>query len=173
MAEDFEQLIFRLTEAERRIRNMVRYGRVAEVDPANARVKVIDEDGGDHKLTTTWLPWAEVGGNVRTWHPPAIGQQVVMFSPSGNLGHAIVFPAAFSDQYPQPSSAGDEQIITIGSTTLKLKGDEAVVETPHAIIKAGKVDLGGEGGKPVARIGDKTSDGAVIVEGSGTVSAVD
>lgn len=171
MAEDFEQLIFRLTEAERRIRNMVRYGRVAEIDPANARVKVIDEDGGDHRLTTTWLPWAEVGGNVRTWHPPAVGQQVVMFSPSGNLGQAIVFPAAFSDQYTQPSSQGDEQIITIGSTTLKLKGDEARLSSPKIVLE-GEVHLGGEGGELVHRKGDKDSAGDEAVDSAVKVYAV-
>lgn len=171
MADDFERLILRLTELERRQRNMVRYGRVAEVDASRARVKVIDEDGGDHKLTTTWLPWAEVGGHIRTWHPPAVGQQVVMFSPSGNIGQAIVFPAAFSDQYAQPSQAGDEQIITIGSTTLRLKGDEARLSAPKIVLD-GEVHLGGDGGALVHRKGDKDSAGDAAVQSANKVYAV-
>ena len=71
-------------------------------------------------------------------------------------------------------------VITVGDTRITKTGDQVTIKTPTALIeaeraeiKAGKVDLGGAGGKKIARIGDKTSDGATIVEGSGTVFAVD
>ena len=163
MSSEFEDLLRRIPEIERRLRNVVRYGRVAEVDPAKGLVRMIDEGGGEGQdYTSTWRPWAEVGGGIRTWRPPTVGQQVVMFSPSGNLADGIVFPAAFSDAAPQPSDKGDEIVETIGATTLKMRGDAVHLSSP-TIVLDGDVHLGGEGGKPVHRKDDVDSAGDVAV----------
>jgi hypothetical protein len=174
MAEDFERLIFRLAELERRIRNVVRYGRVAEVDAAKGRVKVIDEEagGGDGKsITTDWLPWAEIGGAFKTWTPPSVGQQVAVISPSGNLGQGLVLPNAFSDQFPPPSDQGDEHVMTVGETRITVKGNEIRFSSPKIVFE-GDTHLGGEGGEPVHRRGDKDSDGDSAVEHASKVWAV-
>jgi phage baseplate assembly protein gpV len=174
MAEDFERLIFRLAELERRVRNIVRYGRVAEVDAAKGRVKVIDEElgGGEGKsITTDWLPWAEIGGAFKTWTPPSVGQQVAVISPSGNLGQGLVLPNAFSEQFPPPSDKGDEHVMTVGETRITVKGDEVRFSSPKIVFE-GDTHLGGEGGEPVHRRGDKDSDGDAAVEHASKVWAV-
>jgi phage baseplate assembly protein gpV len=174
MAEDFERLIFRLAELERRVRNIVRYGRVTEVDAASARVKVTDEEagGGEGKsITTDWLPWTEIGGAFRTWTPPSIGQQVAVISPSGNLGQGLVLPNAFSDHFPPPSDKGDEHVMAVGETRITIKDSEIRFASPKIVFE-GDTHLGGEGGEPVHRRGDKDSDGDAAVEHASKVWAV-
>ena len=54
------------------------------------------------------------------------------------------------------------------------KGEAVVNSEADVIVNTkGQVHLGGKGGPRVARIGDKTSDGATIVEGSSKVTAID
>jgi len=171
MADDFERLIFRITELERRVRNQLRTGRVAEVDYQNARVKVIDEDGDQHKLTTAWLPWAEVGGQIKSWNPPVKDQQVIVVSPSGEVGQGVVLPAAFSDHHPQPSTSGSEQLVTFGETTVRLTEGEARIISPKIVLE-GDVHLGGDSGKLVHRKGDLDSDGDAAVGSASKVYAV-
>lgn len=172
MNRDFEDLLRRIPEIERRLRNMVRYGRVEEVDPAKGLVKIIDDGDGDgQSLTTDWIPWAETGGGIKTWRPPTKGQRVVMFSPSGNLHDAISFNAAFSNENAQPSNKGDEIVETIGSTTLKMRGNKVEITSPDIVLN-GNIHLGGEGGQLVHRKGDLDSDGDVAVGSATKVYAV-
>jgi len=132
MSADFEDMLRRIPEIERRIRNMVRYGKVAEVDPAKGLVKITDDGGGKgQSLTTDWIPWAETGGGIKTWRPPTVGQRVVMFSPSGQLHDAISMNAAFSNEHAQPSDKGDEIKETIGASSITTRGDSHVVKSPR------------------------------------------
>ncbi len=132
MSAEFEDLLRRLPEFERRLRNMVRYGKVAEVDAAKGLVKITDDGGGEgQSLTTDWIPWAETGGGIKTWRPPTVGQRVVMFSPSGNLHDAISFNAAFSNENAQPSDKGDEIKETIGASSTTVRGDSHVIKSPR------------------------------------------
>ncbi len=172
MSAEFEDLLRRLPEFERRLRNMVRYGKVAEVDAAKGLVKITDDGGGEgQSLTTDWIPWAETGGGIKTWRPPTVGQRVVMFSPSGNLHDAISFNAAFSNENAQPSDKGDEIKETIGASSFTMRGDKIVFESPHIVLK-GNVDLGDEGGPLIHRKGDVDSDGDAAVGSATKVRAV-
>lgn len=132
MSMEFEDLLRRIPEIERRLRNMVRYGKVEEVDAAKGLVKITDDGGGEgQSLTTDWIPWAETGGGIKTWRPPTKGQRVVMFSPSGSLHDAISFNAAFSNENAQPSDKGDEIKETIGSSSVTVRGDSHVIKSPR------------------------------------------
>lgn len=132
MSAEFEDLLRRIPEIERRLRNMVRYGKVEEIDAAKGLVKITDDGGGDgQSLTTDWIPWAEQGGGIKTWRPPTKGQRMVMFSPSGNLHDAIALNAAFSNENAQPSDKGDEIKETIGSSSVTVRGDSHVIKSPR------------------------------------------
>ena len=75
-----------MTEAERRLSNLVMLGQVAELDAARARVRV---QAGP--ILTAWLPFATVrAGADRTWHAPEAGEQVVLVAPGGDLNQAVV-----------------------------------------------------------------------------------
>lgn len=132
MNRDFEDLLRRIPEIERRMRNTIRYGRVEDVDPAKGLVKITDDGGGDgQSLTTDWIPWAETGGGIKTWRPPTKGQRMMMISPSGNLHDAIALSAAFSNENAQPSDKGDEIKETIGDTSITTRGDNHTIKSPR------------------------------------------
>ncbi|MCB1520672.1 MAG: phage baseplate assembly protein V [Hyphomicrobiaceae bacterium] len=132
MSAEFEDLLRRIPEIERRLRNMVRYAKVEEIDAAKGLVKLIDEGEGDNQtIKTDWIPWAEVGGGIKTWRPPTKGQRMMMFSPSGQLHDAIAVSAAFSNENTQPSNKGDEIKETIGSSSVTVRGDSHVIKSPR------------------------------------------
>ncbi|AMP37449.1 phage baseplate assembly protein V [Ralstonia solanacearum] len=81
----------------RLLENLLRIGTIAEVrhsTPPAVRVQT----GG---ITTTWRPWAERrAGTTRTWNPPTVGEQVLLFCPSGDLSNAVILcgiPTAAND----------------------------------------------------------------------------
>ena len=95
-----------LVELARRLDNLIRPGTVHSVDHAAARCRV--QSGA---LVTDWLPWLSPrAGSTREWSPPTIGEQVMLLSPSGDIGAAWVLPAAYSDDHPAPSTSAPEHV---------------------------------------------------------------
>lgn len=94
-------------EIARLIENLLRLGTVAETQhgkPPRVRVRT----GG---ITTDWLPWAERrAGRTRTWSPPTKGEQVLLFSPSGDLRNAVVLTGIPTDANDVPSHSQDETV---------------------------------------------------------------
>ena len=92
-----------MTEAERRLSNLVMLGQVAELDAKKARVRV---QAGP--ILTAWLPFATVrAGLDRTWHAPEPGEQVVLVAPGGDLNQAVVVGSLYRDAYPPPADSAD------------------------------------------------------------------
>jgi phage baseplate assembly protein V len=86
----------------RLIENLIRLGTVAEVDHGSlpdkrpARVRV---QSGD--LLTGWLPWTALrAGTTRDWDPLTVGEQVLVFSPSGQTAQGIAIGGLFSALIP-------------------------------------------------------------------------
>lgn len=93
-----------LTELSRRIENMIRLGTIAEVDHAGVLVRV--KSG---RLLTDWLPWFERrAGATTTWEPPTIGEQCMIFSPSGEPAGGIVLVGINSAGIQPPSHSADD-----------------------------------------------------------------
>lgn len=87
-------------ELSRRIENLIRFGTIAEIDHGARRVRV--QSG---KLLTEWLKWqTDRAGSTRSWNPPTLGEQVMILSPSGELGNGIVLPSIYSDTFDSVSS---------------------------------------------------------------------
>ena len=90
-----------LAELERRLANVIRIGKIIEADYAAARVRVASLG-----LETDWLPFvAQRAGKDRTWQPPEVGEQVVVFSPSGDPAMGIVLPGLYQDAHPPAGDA--------------------------------------------------------------------
>lgn len=132
-------------ELERMLANVVRVGRVKEVDHANALVKL--EIGG---LTTDWLSWG-VGraGTTRTWSAPTVGEQRLLLSPYGDMTQAIVGQAIYQDDHAAPATSGDQEHVVFpdGSTvdynsatntlTVTVSGSgNVVINCKHATVNA-------------------------------------
>ncbi len=162
-----EEQGFTLNDLGRRLANIIRIGTIFEIDfqTAKARVKI-------GELETDFLPWANANsGSNNSWNPPEIDEQVIILSPSGDLSQAVILPSLYknnasdSDQNIKSITYQDGSKISFdiasGTLDLDLKGDVKIKVVGNAEIEAtkvtlkGDVDLGGSGGQPIARIGDK------------------
>lgn len=96
--------LYRLTELERRVSNILRAGKVASVDFAASRCRVTIGN-----LLTDPLPFlSDRAGDDRTWNPPSVGEQVLVLSPSGELGAGFVLAGIYSTAHP--ANASDEHL---------------------------------------------------------------
>jgi len=135
---------YRIIDLERRLSNLVRLGNVAQVDYQNARVRVTIGEN-----TTAWLPWmSQRAGNDRVWHPPEIGEQVVVISPSGELAAGVVLPGGIYKQ-DRPANGDKETIFrtTYADGTVSEYDRESHVQSLKIPTK----------GKVVVRVGDTAS----------------
>lgn len=113
--KSLDQIMARLGELERRLANLARPGTVSAVDLVAARVRVRTGD-----LVSAWLPWltwSTVGD--RSWHAPAVGEQALLISPSGDPAQGLVLPAIYATAAPPPASSAD-------ITRLEFKGGVSV-----------------------------------------------
>lgn len=95
------ELAYRVAELERCLANLLRLGRVEGVDLAAARVQV--RSGA---LVTAWLPWVtRRAGADADWWAPAIGEQVLLLAPGGDLAQGVVLPALYQSAHPAPAAA--------------------------------------------------------------------
>lgn len=133
------------TEASRQMANLFRIGRVTALDVKAKRAKVAVAG-----LETDWIPWmAQRAGRTRSWSPPRVGEQVVLGSPFGDLGQAIILGSLFQDDMPPSAESADQEAVLFpdGSTvdynsathTLTVnvvQGGSVVVNCQSATVKA-------------------------------------
>lgn len=103
-----------LAEMHRMLMNMIRIGSIKAVDVGNRRVKVTTAG-----LTTDWIPWGTArAGKTRNWSAPNIGEQVVLFSPFGDMTQAVAGPSIYQDDFDAPADSADRDTILFpdGST---------------------------------------------------------
>ncbi len=158
-----------LNDIDRRLANIVRVGTIAELDEAQALVKI---DLGDQ--VTDWLPWAtgRSGGN-RSWDAHEVGEQVMLFAPSGELAAAVVMGSIPQTAHPAPASSKDHTryqwsdgayidydraghlyrldvpagggiTLHIGQTTLILQDGKATLTTPELLVQSPKSTFSGQ-----------------------------
>lgn len=108
-----------LSDLLRLLQNLIRLGTIAEVKGAKARVRL------GPTLTTEWLKLAtRRAGSTRTWSAPTLGEQVIVFSPGGDLTRGIIVPALYSQAFDAPETSD-----SIHTTHYP---DGAVVQYNHA-----------------------------------------
>jgi len=135
---------FELAELERRMANMIRVGEVVSVNAGAARCRIMIDE-----LTTAELPWlAARAGNARSWWAPSVGEQVVVFSPFGDLAQGFVIPALYQNAHAAPDN-------NLDATSIHFK-DGAVIEYEQAAHRL-RIDLP-----------DATSD--VVITSAGTLN---
>ena len=127
----------RVSELERRLANVVRYGTITQVDPGNARARVTF--GGE--TASAWLPFSTSrAGGARVWSPPVQGEQVVVFSPMGDTGTGIIMGSVPNDAFPPPSSDGATYRIDMpGGVSISVAGGSISITAPGNIIVNGDV----------------------------------
>lgn len=159
----------------------LRVGPVEEVD-AKKGFRIKWGDGPSGPFLSPWYPHPESGGATSTWAPLSKGQVVGIINPDGDPRQGVLLRGGFSDQNPPPSESLEENVFRFGGVKITITESGAIVidAAGPVTVNAPVVNLGGEDGKPVARIGDRVSVGSgssaglwPIVEGSSVVNAVD
>ncbi|MGX9892223.1 phage baseplate assembly protein V [Wolbachia endosymbiont (group B) of Eucosma cana] len=91
---------FAISDLNRKLANIIHIGLVKEIDYEKAKVRVkIGE------FLTGWLPWiTSKAGKDRDWSPPDINEQVMVFSPLGELLLGVVLPGIYQEKYPAPEN---------------------------------------------------------------------
>lgn len=147
---------------QRLIGDLAREGVVVSVDHAagTARVQFADE------LTTGDIPWlASRAGSIRTWSPPAIGEQVMVLAPEADTARGVIIGSLSSDAYPHPAS--DESVVTEYEDGARI-GYDPTSHALTAVLPAGAtVRIDADGGLSLK--GDVTIDGDIT--STGTVTA--
>jgi phage baseplate assembly protein V len=153
----------------RMLENLIRFGVIAAVQMEPPRVQV--KTG---TLTTAWLPWlAPRAGSDREWDPPTVDEQVILFSPSGQLANGVVITGLPSDHIPANGNrAGlhrrtyaDGTVIEYDSVAHHLNATLADGGTTNLISKGG-INLVGN----ITHQGDYIQKGNQMVTGKVTVS---
>ena len=137
---------FSVSEADRRIANLIQIGTVSEIDAGNALAKVRIGD-----LTTPFIPVNALrAGAIQFWWMPSVGEQVLVAAPSGDIAQAVIVASYFAGNAPSADAAvpmfelaGGEMII---NGDLYLNGD--LVIDGNIIVT-----------------GDVTADGDVVAAG--------
>nr|DAL91668.1 MAG TPA: baseplate assembly protein V [Caudoviricetes sp.] len=97
-----------LAELIRLLENVVRTGRVTEIDEEKWRVRV--QSG---VLNPNWMRWtAQRAGAFKVWVPPSIGEQVWFLCLGGNTDIAIIGGSLYSDDNPAPGVSRNEMVVT-------------------------------------------------------------
>lgn len=136
--------------------------------------------------TSAWVRWHSVAaGKARHWRSPSLGEQGVLFNPSGQAGMGTFVPGLYGDAGPPPDNRDHVEVwrfddggslvydwqaksytITVpsGTVTIAVGGtsavvtDSAVTVTADAIELIGAVKIDG----PLHVTQNVTSDGAIL-----------
>jgi phage baseplate assembly protein V len=143
-------------DAPRQLANLIRFGTVHAVVGKRVQVTI----GG---LLTRPLPWvAPRAGQTKSWSPPAVGEQVVVLSPNGNLGAGVVIGSIFCDAHDAPAEAAPDNVLIAFGDGAVLLYDQAAHVLKGLLPADGRVQVTAPGGF--------TFTGHVAIDGELSVS---
>ena len=153
----------------RMLENLIRFGVIAAVQMEPPRVQV--KTG---TLTTAWLPWLALrAGSDREWNPPTIDEQVILFSPSGQLANGIALTGIYSTANPANGEREGLHRRTYRDGTV-IEYDSVAHHLNAVLANGGTTNLVSTGGitivGPITHQGDYNQTGNQIVTGTVTVS---
>jgi phage baseplate assembly protein V len=96
---------FAFSDLCRRVANLIRIGKVAEVDGAQVKVQI-------GKVKTNWLPIVSTAGDTSMWIPITVGEQVAVISPYGEMAQSFVLRAIHYNKYAAPENKSDISVKT-------------------------------------------------------------
>jgi phage baseplate assembly protein gpV len=94
------QSSFAFSDLFRRVANLIRIGKISEVDGAQVKVEI-------GKVKTNWLPIISTAGDTSCWIPISVGEQVVVLSPFGELSQSVVLRSIHYNMYDAPENEND------------------------------------------------------------------
>jgi phage baseplate assembly protein V len=107
MNDLYQEFARRLEDLERRVKQMVVRGVIAEVDTDKALARV---SYGNQQITA-WLPWKPIRtGKAIVWWAPEVGEGVTVIS-DGELVNGEILPGSYYKDFAAPST--DENLFLI------------------------------------------------------------
>ena len=88
---------FAFSEVVRKLANLIRIGKIAEIDGAQVKVQI-------GRVTTGWLPIISTAGETTSWTPISKNEQVVVFSPFGESAQAFVLRSIHYNNFSAPDN---------------------------------------------------------------------
>jgi len=111
---------YEAAEADRRIENLIRVGRVVSVDPDRARAVV---DFGSFTSPPLQVGQLRAGG-MQFWWMPTPGEQVVVTCEGGDIAQGTIVASLYASN--APSADGDVPTINLEGGTMHLNGTMTV-----------------------------------------------
>ncbi len=106
---------FAFSEVVRKLANLIRLGKIAEIDEAQVKVQI-------GRVITGWLPIISTAGETTSWTPISKGEQVVVFSPFGESAQAFVLRSIHYNNYKAPNDKNSVSLKT--KSDIKVEGDQ-------------------------------------------------
>ena len=107
---------FAFSEVVRKLANLIRLGKIAEIDGAQVKVQI-------GRVTTGWLPTVSTAGETISWTPISKGEQVVVFSPFGESAQAFVLRSIHYNTYKAPEN---QNVVTFDTNkAVEIKSEES------------------------------------------------
>lgn len=178
MIREYAALVEKVEALTSVMARMIVSGPIEVVDADKGYRMKLGEDGNGGAILSPWYPHPETG---KTSVPLKKGQVVTSINPGGDFRQGFLVPGGYSEGHPSPNSDIEANVFRDAGVTVTVKGGVAHIKAEgHVVVEAPSVSLGGEGGRRVARVGDRVEVSAgssmglwPIVEGSSVVTAVD
>lgn len=122
---------YEVAELQRKLADMIQITTITSVDHANKKLRV--RLGADESAE---LPWpASIGRNFIAWKPLRVGQQVILFSPSGDPAQGVIIGDLYSQAIDSPSTAEEIDLVEFedGSRLYVKQGGGVFVDSAGAL----------------------------------------
>lgn len=145
----FETLWQRITGLERqldkldqRISGTLIEGVIKSVNHEKA-LAVVEAEG----IETKEVPWLTRAGSVSEWNPPTEGERVLLASPGGDLGRAMILPGGYSSSNPSPHDQGGEFVRVTGQVRVTQSAQSIKIEAGGVAVEISGSGLTVTGGR--------------------------
>ncbi|MBB4591867.1 phage baseplate assembly protein V [Xanthomonas cannabis] len=143
--------------------NAIRLGAVAEVNLVHARCRV--QVG---EMLTDYLPWVvTLAGSTIIWSAPAIGEQVVVLSPAGDLADGLVLRGLYSDQFAAPAASDTLHVLQFADGA-QLQYDTNAHALQATLPSGGTATITADGG--ITLNGPLTINGTTQINGDAMIA---
>jgi phage baseplate assembly protein V len=106
---------FAFSDLCRRVANLIRIGKIAEVDGAQVKVQI-------GKVKTNWLPIVSMAGDTNVWIPITVGESVAVISPYGEMAQSFVIRSLHYNKYAAPENKDDISLRTKADVKAESEG---------------------------------------------------
>lgn len=108
---------FAFSEVVRKLANLIRLGKIVEVNGAQVKVQI-------GRVTTGWLPIISTAGETTSWTPISKGEQVVVFSPYGESAQAFVLRSIYYNNFSAPDDKNSVSLKT--KSNIRVDSDQKI-----------------------------------------------